>query len=43
MYPWAIVIIGLSFGVYTSYSWPVLSMCVGNSELITFGMTLCLV
>lgn len=42
-YPWAVVVIGLSFGIYTSYSWPVLSMTVGNPDLVTFGMTLCLV
>ena len=42
-YPWAVVVIGLSFGIYTSYSWPVLSMCVGDAKLVTFGMTLCLV
>jgi hypothetical protein len=41
-YPWAVVVVGISFGIYTSYSWPVLSMTV-PVELITFGMTLCLV
>ena len=42
-YPIAVVVIGLSFGIYTSYSWPILSMTVGNPDLVTFGMTLCLV
>ena len=38
-YPYPVAIMGISFGVYTSYSWPVLSMCCGQVELITFGMT----
>lgn len=42
-YAYPVALMGLSFGVYTSYSWPVLSMTVGHVELITFGMTLCLV
>merc|ERR1712194_544878 len=32
----------MGFGIYTSYSWPVLSMTI-PMELITLGMTLCLV